>query len=97
MNESVLTFILSVTGFLIVMLLGIIAFFLKEFAEQVKMLKLAVSELQLIVGSEKTRSESFIKSCEKVHTVVDKRLDEHGKRLDLHEMEISLIKSKSHP
>jgi hypothetical protein len=86
--------LLNISGFLIVTLLGVIAYFLKEFNIQVKHLKQAVIELQIAIRSDKAAYDGWRENEREKHDVINKRLDDHGRRLDLHEIEITAIKTK---
>ncbi len=87
---------LTISGFLIVTLLSIIAYFLKDFVNQVKDLKQAVIDLQITIRSDQASIDGWRESEREKHDVIAKRLDDHGRRLDMHEIEITAIKTKTY-
>ena len=81
----------------LMLLLAVIGYFLKEFGEQVKQLKLIVQELQIAMVGEKSRSESYWKACEVAHQLIDKKFDgvevkleKHGNKIAEHDLAIKL-------
>lgn len=86
--------ILSIAGFMIVALLSIIAYFLKEFNHQVNELKKVVVSLQIAISSEKAITKGWKENFSEKHLIFDKRLDDHGRRLDKHEVEIATIRTR---
>lgn len=84
----------SIAGFIIVMLLGVIAFFLQDFVKEVKEFKNAVIALQIAIKSDQISVKGWRESDKEKHVVITKRLDDHGRRLDMHEIEIATIKTK---
>ena len=94
MDAVTLKFILSICGFLIVAMMGILAFFLKEFIDNVKIIKTVLLDLQLIVAKMTIKYETDKTLCDKTHLLVDKRLDHHGQRLDDHDIKITILEER---
>ena len=94
MDTETSKFILTVCGFLIISLMGILAFFLKEFIDNVKIIKTVLLDLQLIVAKMTIKYETDKSQCDKSHFVLDKRLDHHGQRLDDHDIKITILEER---
>jgi len=87
--------ILSVTSALLMLMLGIVAFFVKGLISSSKSVETAVNQLNISVATERTRSDDFRVSCDKTHEVVTSRLNDHRRRLDDHEKKITKLEVKS--
>jgi hypothetical protein len=77
MNEiNIVMLIFSVAGTVILLLIGLIGFFLKTFVKAIDDLKFTVNDLKLVVELQKQELKSFNKLCEIKHKSIDVRLDE---------------------
>ena len=86
--------ILSVLGFIIVLLLGIIGFFIQRLIVAVDAMEAAVNELRVVVGIQQSQFTSLNKDCLIKHSSVDSRLTDHGRRISVNEREINSLKDK---
>ena len=89
-SELVITILIGVLG----LLLSFIGYLAKEFLKELKSLKAVLIELQAAMREEKMFTLGWRESLKDKHAIIDKRLDSHGKRLDMHEISIATIKSK---
>lgn len=86
-------FIISIAGFVIICMLGIIGFFIQRLVRVVDNLESAVNELRVVVGIQKSKIDDFNKSCGIKHGVLEKRLKDHSTRIGTNERNISVLKS----
>ena len=87
-NELFLSnLILSLAGALILLLLAIIGYFLKQQITASQALTDAVNSLTTTVQVMQARQEDQ-------HPVIESRLTSHGKRLDCHDKQITVIETK---
>lgn len=86
--------LLAISGALILILLGIIGFFLKSFNNNV--LRLNDSSMSLEKASiELSTTVKYMQgNCNLRHQNIDKRLDAHAIEIKTHTKEIAAIKSK---
>ena len=89
-----MTFILSISGFLIVGFLGIISFFFKRLVRQNDLMGDDISEIKITIERSITNIENLRAGCHDRHLTVDHRLNEHAKRINLVEKDVEVIKSK---
>lgn len=68
--------LLSAAGAIIIILIGVVGFFMKSFLKAIEDLKLTVSELKLVVELQKQESKSFTKLCDFKHSAIERRLEE---------------------
>jgi len=94
MNEETYKFILGCAAFLITLFLGGNMYFLKVQIKTIKGLVNLVNNILRTQAVEKKGSEDMKVNCANAHKIVDKRLDEHGRRLDEHEKEIVILKER---
>jgi hypothetical protein len=97
LDKGTLISFMSIGGFVLALLLGLIAYFLKDFASQVKSMGKSVTTLQLVVEGELVRREVH----EDKHEVIDERLNKHSdeirshdRQLERHEIEINQLKRR---
>lgn len=99
MDLSLANFFFSIAGVIIVMLIGIIGYFLKQWFESISKrwiestsaLTEAVNQLKTAVALLQLNQGNADKSCVLKHEVIDKRLNDHSKRLNDHDKELSRI------
>ncbi|MBS4056496.1 MAG: hypothetical protein KGZ82_04175 [Bacteroidales bacterium] len=97
LDKGTLIAFMSIGSIILTLLLGLIAYFLRDFASQVKSMGQSVSTLQIVVEGEKIRREVH----EEKHDVIDERLNKHsnklenqGKLLEKHETELNELKRR---
>ncbi|MCK5821366.1 MAG: hypothetical protein KAH17_05755 [Bacteroidales bacterium] len=83
--------VLSLAGTIIMILLGVIAFWLKRFISSSDDLTLSLNNLTVAMTEEKTKLKSFQETCKSNVAVTTKRLNAHAKRIDSHEVRITVI------
>lgn len=88
LDHSTLLALLSITGFILSLLLGIVSYFLKKFVQQLELLREVVQQLQITVSTEKSRSDGFWIACEHSHKIVERRLNDHAKSINEHALKI---------
>lgn len=94
MDSPVLSFVLSLSGILITIMLGVIGFFIKKLIAGIDKLKEAFDELRIVVSVQKSKIDTFDKSCGLMHGNINKRLDNHGERIAKNERRIDVLSSK---
>lgn len=82
MNLEIYQFLLSIVGFLFVLMLGIIGFFLKKQVDATESLEKTTKMLEITVSSVQTNQNNFSKECGFHHSVIDKTLTDHNKRIN---------------
>lgn len=90
MNETLFFWILGVVGAIILILLGIIGYFLANNVQALKDVEKAVHTLDKSLGIINERTNNN----ENEHNTFSHRLNEHSKQLHDQEKEIAVIKSK---
>ena len=86
---------ISMVGTIIVILLGVIAYFLMDFVNEVKELKKAVILLQIKLTSDQAAIGAWRESEVEKHNTISDRLTRHGERLDTHDIEIAELRTKT--
>ena len=82
MTTEIYEFILSLVGFLFVLMLGIIGFFLKKQVDATESLEKTTKTLEITVSSVQSNQHSFVKECGFHHAVIDKTLGDHHQRIE---------------
>lgn len=88
MNEQLFYWVISMSGVIISLLLVVIGFFLTKFIKSVDDMQSSVEALNVAISA---FSEKFI-SNSKEHEVTERRLNEHSRRIDEHEICITRLK-----
>jgi len=86
--------IVSVIGGLLMILLFIIGFFLRQLYYVVKELTLSVNTLSKIVAVLENKNTNMALNCNSKHTIIDTRLTLHGVRLDEVDKDIARIQEQ---
>lgn len=108
MNLSLANFFISIAGVIIMILLGIIAYFLKQWIESTSKqwidstsaLTKAVNELKTTVAIISTNQGASDKACANTHQVINNRLNDHSRRLNEHGeaiIELQTVNSRKKP
>ena len=87
--------VLSLAGTIIVILLGIIAFWLKRFISSSDDLTKGLNNLAIALTEEKTKFKGFEKACNSNVELTTRRLNSHSKKLENHEERIIVIEQKA--
>lgn len=83
-----------IASVIITILIAIVGFFLTQQFRLLKTVAETVNNLKTIVEVIKSRQLGDGEFCRLKHHVIDKRLQEHGKRLDEDEVEIARIQER---
>lgn len=87
-------FILATAGSLIVLLLGVIGYFLRRQIKATEILSDLVAILNTSVELLKNNQSNFTTNCFSRHQVIDNRLNQHSEKINRHETEIGILRSK---
>jgi len=93
-NISNLNFILSISGSLIIILLTIIGYLLKQFYVSVKDLKRAVDQLSIVLSVEQERGKHITESVISIKELAEGRLNNLTNRVDIMEKDVAVLKAK---
>jgi hypothetical protein len=105
LDAGVLRLMISIAGFLLVLLGGLVIYLVRRDIdknetqkaltdESVNNLKAFLNDLMNKLAVMESRNQNFIESCATHHNVVDKRFDSHSKRLDIHGDKIAAHETK---
>lgn len=81
MGVELMGFILGIAGFLIVLFLGVIGYFLRALHSTVKTLEVTVSELVMNIEVNKATNEFKTEMCKGKHETIEKQFHNHEKRI----------------
>lgn len=95
MNPETLTFAMSLSGFIIILLLGIIGYFFRQTYATLKDLVEIVNNLKMIMNIQKNELSNFKSGCTEKHHTITHRLNTHADRLDDHGNRITAIEAKT--
>ena len=88
------TTLLSVGGVIIMLLLGIIGFFIQRLVKAVDSVESAVNELRVVVGVQQSKFSAMDRDCSLKHGMLEKRLNKHSEQMILLKKDISAINQK---
>ncbi|MFO7616252.1 MAG: hypothetical protein R6V75_03300 [Bacteroidales bacterium] len=88
--------LLALAGALIVILLGIIGFWIQKWIKSTDALTLAISDLRVLIATTQGSVDSLKQNCTSRCKVVDSRLNSHSKAIQDHSLDIALIKQALH-
>ena len=77
-----------------VIMLGTIAYFLKDLHQGIKDLRAVIINMQISAAAQVEASKAFAENCRNVCENTKQRLDKHGRIIDSHEVEIQVIKER---
>lgn len=92
MELHILYYILGIAGAIIILLLGVIGFFLKMIVKVINSLEETVNRLIKTVAVIETTQQLNGSGCVDKHSVITTRLNDHAKRLNDHGEEIARLK-----
>jgi len=93
MTEQMLLYIISIAGGLIIILLGIVGFWLSRYVKSTDELNKVVVSLRILVQSINTEHVEFRDRCREHSSLTTKRLHSHDKKIDDHESRISVLEA----
>lgn len=94
MNTEIYQFTLSIVGFLFVLMLGIIGFFLKKQVDATESLEKTTKTLEITVSSLQANQTNADRNWEIRHGVIDRRLNAHSERLNEHSEALVELRAK---
>lgn len=80
---------------IIIFLLGVIGFFLKQLIKEIKEMNISIGSLTTDYKVQQNDFSNLKDGCSQRHKIVDNRLKEHGDRLDDHDKKIVRLETKS--
>ncbi len=89
MDAEVAKYLLMVAGGLIVLLLGIIGYFLSKHISVTEELTRSVNALNVTVGMVQNNQSNFSTNCSATHKTIDMRLNAHSAKISEHETAIT--------
>lgn len=93
-NSQIVNIIIMAVFAVFGVLMGVIGHFLRQVSSNLKELSTAIVALQIAFGKEQAISEQLRLACSKRDSTIDGILDVHNKRLDAHEMKITVIEHR---
>jgi outer membrane murein-binding lipoprotein Lpp len=94
MDTEIYKLLLAIAGTLIVLLLGIIGFFLQKHIKVIELLATAVNALNVTVKLLQNDQQNTRSNCTTSHKVVNSRLNAHAAKLQEHGTAITELKTK---
>lgn len=95
MQEQVYITLLSISGAIIVLLISVLGYFLHRIIKVVDNFDLTLRNFSEDYATTKERIKNSSRNCRDKHDIIDRRLNEHRRRLDSHEKSIEILKIKS--
>ncbi len=95
MSSELPSWINTIAWPIIILLLGVIGFFLKQLIREIKEMNISIGKLTTVTKVQEKDFSNLKEGCYQKHIIVDNRLNEHAKRLDDHDRNIAVLKSKS--
>lgn len=90
---TVMDYMVTISGSIILLLLGGISYFLKQFATSVKDLKNTVEQLRLVLSVEQEKVNNIKETLLTSLTVVDGKLNFLSTKVDQHDKDITVLKT----
>ena len=94
MDTATSQFILGMSGAVIVLLLSVITYFLRQFIRSVNSIRDAVFELKIIVKSQSTDLENHKTSCKARHVHISNHMSDVNNKLSKHQDSITVLKER---
>lgn len=94
MSPQIFALLLSVSGTIILLLLGIVGYFLRQNIDVIKDLKETIQDFREEYIATKENVIDINLKCGERNLRVDKRLDAHDEKLQEHTVEITKLKVK---
>ena len=88
--------ILSIAGTLILLLLGIIGFWIQKWIRSTDALTEAISDLRVEIATNQVNVESLKQHCTAHCTMIDRQMNTHSKSIQENSLDIALIKQTLH-
>jgi len=91
MTEILYKTLLSISGSVILLLIGILGYFLKQNIAVLKNVTEALQSFREDYIQTKEKVSNMQEGCKDRHKIIDHRLNSHAKRLDQHEKDIAVL------
>ena len=88
--------LLSIAGFLILFLLGIIGFWIQKWIRSTDALTEAISDLRVEIATNQVNVEALKQHCTAHCTMIDRQMNIHSKSIQENSLDIALIKQTLH-
>jgi len=92
-NFETMDLVLSISGALIAVMLGVIGYFLRQFSSTVTELKKAVDQLKIVVSVEQERLKNTKEILSSTATVIESRVSSLENTIDRHDRDITILKT----
>ena len=92
-NFETMDLVLSISGALIAVMLGVIGYFLRQFSSTVTELKKAVDQLKIVVSVEQERLKNTKEILSSTATVIESRVSSLENIVDKHDRDITILKT----
>jgi len=89
------SYLISGTSTILLVFLAIIGFFLRKQITAIQLLTDSVNELNTFSKILQTNQANFSTGCNYKHGILDKRLEDHSKNIDVLIQEVTILKTKS--
>jgi len=90
---TVMDYMVTISGSIILLLLGGISYFLRQFASSVKDLKSTVEQLRLVLSVEQEKVSNMKETLITSLTIMDTKLVSISNKVDQHEKDIVVLKT----
>jgi hypothetical protein len=94
MDAETYKFILGAAGVLIMVLLGIVGFFMQKHITVIEELVKAVNGLNTTVTLLKSDQENSSENCSALHSIINKRLNAHSQKISETQIGLEKLKTK---
>jgi hypothetical protein len=88
--------LLALAGALIVILLGIVGFWIQKWIKSTDALTEAISDLRVEIATNQVNVDSLKQHCATRCTMIDGQLNTHAKSIQENSLDIALIKQSLH-
>jgi len=88
--------LLALAGALIIILLGIVGFWIQKWIKSTDALTEAISDLRVEIATNQVNVESLKQHCTAHCTMIDRQMNIHSKSIQENSLDIALIKQSLH-
>lgn len=92
-QQHLFEFVLSIAGAMILLLLGIIGFWMQKWIRSTDALTEAITNLKVLFAGTQTSMANLEKNCSNRCRIVDETLSKHSGSINDHHTEIELLKA----
>lgn len=91
MSIEELTFLLAISGTIILLLLALVGYFFKQFIQVIKDLQITMQSFREEYIATKENVSNISMKCSQRNELVDDILTDHGKKIEEHSVEIAKL------